>query len=58
MGKFLNMTKPQTSAEKSVLFRKRNADLGRNELRGIFATKDEQVILKKLIRDKIKELRL
>ncbi len=51
------MTKPLTSTEKSVLFRKRNADLGYIELRGIWATKDEQIILKKLMRDKLIELR-
>ncbi len=49
--------KPLTSTEKSVLFRKRNFELGRTELRGIWATKDEQVVLKKLCRDKLKEMR-
>lgn len=51
------MTKPLTSTEKSVLFRKRNTELGRTELRGIWATKNEQVILKALMRDKLSELR-
>lgn len=49
--------KPLTSTEKSVLFRQRNKDLGRIELRGIWATKDEQVLLKKLVRAKLGELR-
>jgi len=49
--------KPLTNNEKSVLFRKRNAELGRTELRGIWVTKSEQVILKKLMRDKLSELR-
>jgi len=49
--------KPLTSTEKSVLFRQRNADLGYTELRGIWATKDEQVILKQRMRDKLSELR-
>ena len=52
-----NANKPQTSTEKSVLFRKRNAELGRSEMRGLFATKSEQVVLKKLCRGKLKELR-
>jgi hypothetical protein len=51
------MKKPLTSTEKSVLFRQRNKDLGRSEMRGIFATKDEQNVLKKLCRDKLKEMR-
>lgn len=51
------MNKPLTSTEKSVLFRKRNADLGYTELRGIWADKGEQVVLKKIFRDKLFELR-
>ena len=49
--------KPQTSAEKSALFRKRNAELGRFEMRGLYTSRLEQVILKKLCRAKLKELR-
>ena len=46
-----------TNAEKQKAFRSRNLVLGRTELRGVIATKSEQVILKKLMRDKLKELR-
>ena len=49
--------KPLTSTEKSVLFRQRNKELGRSEMRGIIATDAEQKILKKLCRDKLKEMR-
>lgn len=51
------MNKPLTSTEKSVLFRQRNKELGRTELRGIIATESEQLILKKLCREKLIELR-
>ena len=50
-------SKPLTSTEKSVLFRQRNKDLGRSEMRGIIATPAEQKVLKKLCRDKLKEIR-
>ena len=53
----MSVSKPLTSTEKSVLFRQRNAELGRIELRGVWATKDEQVLLKKLLREKLVELR-
>jgi ribosomal protein S24E len=49
--------KPLTSTEKSVLFREKNKFLGRHEMRSIIATNDEQLILKKMCRDKLKELR-
>ena len=49
--------KKLTNTEKQKAFRARNLALGRTELRGIIATKNEQVILKKLMRDKLKELR-
>ena len=49
--------KPLTSTEKSVLFRQRNKELGRYEMRGIIATPAEQKVLKKLCRDKLKEIR-
>ncbi|MFK5949870.1 MAG: hypothetical protein QM500_13995 [Methylococcales bacterium] len=49
--------KPLTSTEKSVLFRKRNTELGRTELRGIWATKEEQVVLKEENRARLAELR-
>lgn len=55
--KKLNENKPLTSTEKSVLFRQRNKELGRTEMRGIIATDAEQKILKKLCRDKLKEMR-
>ena len=45
-----------TNAEKQAAFRKRNAALGRSELRGIIATKEEQAILKPKIRLMIEEL--
>lgn len=51
------MSKPLTSTEKSVLFRQRNKELGRSEMRGIIATDEEQIVLKKLCRDKLAELR-
>lgn len=58
MKKTIRMTnKRLTSTEKSVLFRKRNKELGRSEMRGIIATDAEQKILKKLCRDKLKEMR-
>jgi hypothetical protein len=46
-----------TSKERQAAFRKRNAELGRSELRGIMATKDEQAILKPKIKLMIGELR-
>lgn len=53
----IGMNKPLTSTEKSVLFRQRNKALGRTELRGIWATKEEQAVLKKEIRARLAELR-
>ena len=49
--------KPLTSTEKSVLFRKRNADAGLSEFRGIYATKEEKATLKSLCIAKLLELR-
>lgn len=49
--------KPLNNTEKSVIFRERNKELGRAELRGIYATSEEQKILKSLMRDKLNELR-
>ncbi len=49
--------KPLTSTEKSVLFRQRNKELRRSELRGIWATKEEQTELKKLLRKMLVEMR-
>ena len=46
-----------TSAQRQTAFRKRNAELGRSELRGIMATKEEQVILKREMRALLKTLR-
>lgn len=46
-----------TSSERQAAFRKRNAELGRSELRGIIATKEEQAILKKEMRERLKTLR-
>ena len=48
---------PLTSKQKTDRFRKRNLSLGRAELRGIMATKKEQVILKKIIRLELERLR-
>ncbi len=52
------MSKPLTNTEKSKLFRQRNKELRRSELRGIWATKDEQAVIKKLARAELKRLRL
>ena len=49
--------KPLTSTEKSVLFRKRNADAGLSEFRGIYATKEEKATLRLLCVAKLLELR-
>jgi hypothetical protein len=49
--------KPLTSTEKSVLFRKRIADAGLSEFRGIYATKEEKATLKLLCVAKLLELR-
>lgn len=46
-----------TNAQKIKAFRDKNLALGREEMRSIYATKAEQAILKKLCRDKLKELR-
>jgi hypothetical protein len=46
-----------TNAENQKAFRERNLVLGRTELRGVMATKDEQFILKIIVRDKLAELR-
>ncbi|NOR69301.1 MAG: hypothetical protein GQ532_06325 [Methylomarinum sp.] len=46
-----------TSKERQAAFRERNAELGRSELRGIMATKEEQAILKPKIKLLIEELR-
>jgi len=46
-----------TSKERQAAFRKRNAELGISELRGIMATKKEQVILKKIIRLELEKMR-
>ena len=50
-------SKPLNSTEKSVLFRKRNADAGLSEFRGIYATKEEKATLKSLCIAKLLELR-
>jgi len=41
---------PLSNNEKQAAFRKRNAELGRSELRGIFATDKEKVVLKSEIK--------
>jgi len=46
-----------TSKERQAAFRKRNAALGCSELRGIIATKEEQVVLKLQIKSILEELR-
>jgi len=46
-----------TTKERQAAFRKRNAALGRSELRGIIATKEEQTSLKIMIKSMLKELR-
>jgi len=46
-----------TSKQRQAAFRKRNADLGRTELRGIFATDAEQKILKEKIRQMLADSR-
>ena len=46
-----------TSKERQAAFRKRNAELGQSELRGIMATKEEKTILKPKIKLMIEELR-
>lgn len=51
------MTKPLTNTEKSKALREMRKALGLKEIRGIWATKDEQVIIKALMRGKLIELR-
>ena len=46
-----------TNTEKSVLFRQRNKEIGRTEMRGIMATDAEQKVLKKICRDKLTSMR-
>ena len=46
-----------TSKERQAAFRKRNAALGRSELRGVMATKEEQDFLKPKIKAMLDELR-
>jgi hypothetical protein len=48
---------PKTNKEKQAEFRKRNAALGRFEIRGIFATAAEQKWLKPMIREQLKRSR-
>jgi hypothetical protein len=45
-----------SSKQRQAAFRKRNAELGRYEMRGIMATKDEQAILKAKIKLMLEEL--
>ena len=52
-----SINKPLTSTEKSVLFRKRNAEAGLSEFRGIYVTQEEKSILKTLCIAKLLELR-
>lgn len=51
------MAKPLTNTEKSKALRERRDALGLSELRGIWATFKEKVVLKQIINDKLKELR-
>lgn len=46
-----------TNTEKSKAFRAKNKELGRTELRGVWATDAEKPELKKLISEKLAELR-
>ncbi len=45
-----------SSKQRQVVFRKRNTELRRYEMRGIMATKDEQAILKAKIKLMLEEL--
>ncbi len=47
----------QSSKERQAAFRKRNAELGRSELRGIIATEEEQSIIKPKIKAMLEQLR-
>ena len=47
----------KTNAETQRDFRDKNLKLGRKELRGIYATDSEQIILKKEMRERLKALR-
>lgn len=51
------MNNPLTNTDKSKLFRKRNAELGRSELRGVWATDDEKATLKKTINAELDKIR-
>lgn len=51
------MSKALTSTEKSKIFRKKNNDLGRTELRGIWLTDKEKVIIKEIIKKEIEKTR-
>ena len=51
------MSKALTNTEKSRLFRKRNVELGRTELRGVYLNESEKKIIKKLIKEKTEEIR-
>ncbi len=57
MAQSLTAANMATSKERQAAFRKRNAALGRFELRGIVATKEEQADLKPKIKLMLKELR-
>ena len=47
----------KTNAERQAEFRARNSALGRSELRGIFATKEEQAKLKKEVKILLAKMR-
>ena len=46
-----------TSTKRVTAFREINAVLGRTELRGVYATKQEQEILKKMIKLELERMR-
>ncbi len=46
-----------TNAEKQAAFRKRNADLGRTELRGIYATNEEKTVINAEVKKVLKKMR-
>ena len=46
-----------SNKQKQAALRKRRAELGQKELRGIWVTDEEEKILKKEIRQRLKELR-
>ena len=47
-----------TNKQKQAALRKRRADLGQKEMRGIYVTDSEEIEIKKMVRDSLAAIRL